>query len=286
MDKIYIKARAKVNLSLTILEKRPDSYHNLESVFQKINLYDEMWIEKNNTDSIEIESNIKGVELEDNIIYKAYQKLKKIFPNITGVKVVLNKKIPMQAGLAGGSTDCASFLVAMKKIFDIDISKEGFEEIACSLGADVVPCLYNGAIKAEGIGEIITTLNSDFKFYLVIIKPTFFCSTKEMFEILDKRKGINDLKTDEVILALSKKDINKLSKCLYNDFEEILKDNEEIINAKNSLMQNGAVATLLSGAGSCVFGIFEAKDKAKKAYRNLKENYETYICSTYNKKEK
>lgn len=286
MEKIYIKARAKVNLTLSILEKRQDNYHNLESVFQKINLYDEMWIEKTHTNYIEIEGNIKDVKLEDNIIYKAYQKLKEKFPNITGARVLLHKKIPMQAGLAGGSTDCASFLIAMKKLFNIVISQKEIEEIACSLGADVIPCLYNGAVKARGIGEIITPLNSNFKFYLVIIKPTLFCSTKEMFKKLDSRKTINVLKTDKMISALEKKDINELSKSLYNDFEEILKDNEEIINAKKVLIENGAENALLSGAGSCVFGIFETKEKAKKAYRNLKENYETYICSTYNKKEK
>ena len=286
MEKIYIKARAKVNLGLSILEKRPDNYHNLESVFQKINLYDEMWVEKTNTDYIEIESNIKDVRLEENIIYKAYQKLKCKFPNIRGAKVLLNKKIPMQAGLAGGSTDCASFLIAMRKLYSLDISKEEFESIACSLGADVVPCLYSGAIKAEGIGEIITTLDSNLKYYLVIIKPTFFCSTKAMFEKLDNRECFGDIKITEIISALKEQDIYTLAKNLYNDFEEILKEENEIKNAKEMLMNNGALRTLLAGSGSCVFGIFENKEQAKNAYRNLKENYETYICSTYNKKEK
>ena len=120
MDKIFVKPRAKINLTLSILEKRSDGYHNLESVFQKINLYDEMWIEKNDTDCIEIESNIKNVNLEDNIIFKAYKVLKEKFPFLTGIKVILNKKIPMQAGLAGGSTDCASFLIGMKKLFSLN----------------------------------------------------------------------------------------------------------------------------------------------------------------------
>lgn len=101
MDKIYIKARAKVNLTLEILNKREDNYHNLRSVFQKINLYDEIWIYKTNTNRFELEINIDNLKTEDNIIYKAYIKLKEKFDKISGVKIILNKKIPMQAGLAG-----------------------------------------------------------------------------------------------------------------------------------------------------------------------------------------
>jgi 4-diphosphocytidyl-2-C-methyl-D-erythritol kinase len=282
MEKVYIKARAKINLSLSILEKRPDNYHNLESVFQKINLYDEMWIEKANTNFIEIDSNIENVKLEDNIIYKAYQKVKNRFPEIGGVKVILNKKIPMQAGLAGGSTDCASFLVSMRKLFELNMSNEDLEKLGSSLGADVVPCLYNGAIIAKGIGDRIEKINSNFKFYIIIIKPQVFSSTKDMYQKLDVRGKIGKLNANNIVSALNGKDIYKLSKNLYNDFEEVTKDVKEINNAKKVLMQNGALNTLLAGSGSAVFGIFESKEKAKMAYNNLKKNYETYICVTFN----
>ena len=108
MNQIYIKARAKINLTLEILNKREDNYHNLKSVFQKINLYDEIYIYKIDSNDFILDTNINGLDVKDNIIYKAYVKLKEKF-NISGVKVVLNKRIPMQAGLAGGSTDCASY---------------------------------------------------------------------------------------------------------------------------------------------------------------------------------
>lgn len=286
MEKIYTKARAKVNLCLSILEKRPDNYHNLESVFQKINLYDEMWLEKTNTSNIEIESDIKNVNLEDNIIYKAYQKLKEKFANITGVKVTLNKKIPMQAGLAGGSTDCASFLIAMTKLFELNISNEELEKIGSSLGADVVPCMYNGVVKAEGIGNIITKVHSDFKYYLVIIKPKACGSTKEMYEKLDNRQFIKAVRTNQIVEALKEKNIDKLARNLYNDFEEVSKEFEETEMAKEALMQNNALNTLLAGSGACIFGIFKNKEDAKKAYKNLQNDYETYITTSYNKKEK
>ena len=152
MESIYIKARAKINLNLEIVGKREDNYHNLSSVFQKINLYDELYIQKTETNDIEIQSNILKLNNKENIIYQAYVTLKQKYKNMTGVKVILNKKIPMQAGLAGGSTDCASFLIGMNRLFDLKLSKQEIENIGKSLGADVVPCFYHGAIKAEGIG--------------------------------------------------------------------------------------------------------------------------------------
>ena len=124
MEKIYVKARAKINLSLNVLNKRPDNYHNLESIFQKINLYDELYIEKTNTNTIEIITNLENVKLEDNIIYKAYTKLKEKYKQIEGIKVTLNKRIPTEAGLAGGSTDCASFILAINKLYNLNLNEK------------------------------------------------------------------------------------------------------------------------------------------------------------------
>lgn len=279
---MYLKARAKVNLTLNVLNKREDGYHNLESIFQKINLYDEMWIEKNNTESLTLESNIKNVAVEENIIYKAYVLLKKEFPNITGVKVKLNKKIPMQAGLAGGSTDCASFIIAINNIFNLNMSKEKIQLIASELGADVVPCLYNKAVKAQGIGEIITEINTNFKYYFVIVKPNISLSTKEMYAKLDSQKVNNLNNTENMINALKENNVIAISKKLFNSFEEIVKNEGKIINVKEDLIKNGAINSLLAGSGSCVFGIFKNRDLAKKAYESLKKQYEVYICTSYN----
>lgn len=282
MTKIYLKARAKVNLTLNVLNKREDGYHNLESVFQKINLYDELWVEKSNTGFLELESNIKNIKLEDNIIYKAYMLLKKDFSNINGIKVKLNKQIPMQAGLAGGSTDCASFILAINKLYNLNMTKEKIEFISAKLGADVVPCLYNKAIKAEGIGEIITEIETDFKYYFVIIKPKLSLSTKKMYEKIDNEQLKNINNTVNMIKALKEKNLVSLANNLYNSFEEVTKKEKEIVFAKEDLIKNGAINALLAGSGSCVFGIFENKDLAKIAYKNLKEKYEAYICTSYN----
>ncbi len=223
---VFIKARAKINLNLQVLEKREDNYHNLESVFQKINLYDELFVSKCEQDELIINSNIKELENKENIIYKAYIKLKEKYSWIKGVTVKLNKKIPMQAGLAGGSTDCAAFILAMNKLYKLNMTKLEIEKLGASLGADVVPCLYNTAVKANGIGDKITKINTDFLYYILVIKPNLSFCTKEMYKKIDSNnKNIKqDLKsTDNIIKALQTSNIELLSDNLYNTFEEVVR---------------------------------------------------------------
>ena len=278
MDKIYIKSRAKINLTLEILNKREDNYHNLKSVFQKINLYDEICIHKTNNDNFILETNINDLDVKDNIIYKAYIKLKELY-NIPGVRVTLNKRIPMQAGLGGGSTNCASFILGINQLFNLNLSNEDIITLGKSLGADVVPCLYNKAVLAEGIGEIITKIDTTFKYYIVLIKPELSCNTGEMFRKLDERENILTIdNTNTVIHALKNKNIELLSDNLYNTFEEVI----NLKNIKNELIKNNALSALLTGSGSCVYGIFRNKKDAKIAYNNLKHTYKTFICTSYN----
>ena len=283
MKEIYIKARAKVNLNLEILGKREDNYHNLESVFQKINLYDEIYIKKTETDDFKLNINVKELDTKENIIYKAYVKLKEQYKAISGIEVTVNKKIPMQAGMAGGSTDCSAFIIAMNRLFDLKLTKKEMETLGKSLGADVVPCFYNKAVKAEGIGEIITNIDTHFKYYMIIIKPKIACNTKEMFQKLDTEEGILQLHTSEnIIKALENKDIHLLADNLYNVFEEVIQEKGIIQDIKKELIKNGALQALMTGTGSCVYGIFKDKQSAKDAYIALKDKYQTYICTSYN----
>lgn len=285
MKEIYIKARAKVNLNLEILGKREDNYHNLESVFQKINLYDEIYIKKTETDDFKLNINVKELDTKENIIYKAYVKLKEQYKAISGIEVTVNKKIPMQAGMAGGSTDCSAFIIAMNRLFDLKLTKKEMETLGKSLGADVVPCFYNKAVKAEGIGEIITNIDTHFKYYMIIIKPKIACNTKEMFQKLDTEEGILQLHTSEnIIKALENKDIHLLADNLYNVFEEVIQEKGIIQDIKKELIKNGALQALMTGTGSCVYGIFKDKQSAKDAYIALKDKYQTYICTSYNTK--
>jgi len=285
MDKIYTKARAKINLTLNVLDKRPDNYHNLESIFQKVNLYDELYIEKTNTDKLEIITNLKNVKIEDNIIYKAYIKLKEKSEEIKGIKVILNKKIPTEAGLAGGSTDCASFILAVNKMYNLNLTEQELIEIGKGLGADVCPCYYNSAVKGEGIGEKITKINTKLKYYVLIIKPKISCSTKKMFDKLDETENLRRKDVSvPVEIALKSENLTLLCDNLYNVFEEVISEKNVIKTLKNELIQNGAIGALMTGSGSCVYGIFKNKNEAKQAYNKLKKEHELYICTSYNTK--
>lgn len=279
MDKIYTKARAKINLTLRITEKRADNYHNIESIFQRISLYDEMYIEKTNTNDLEIISNVDELNDKSNIIYKAYISLKEQYGQIKGLKVKLNKKIPMQAGLGGGSADCASFIKAINKLFSLDISKIDMEKLASKLGADVVPCLHRGVFKAQGIGDIISKIETNLKYYVLVVKPKMQCSTKLMFEKIDNSKNIvqsdND---DEIIEILKGRNPKKLKGKLYNVFEEVMENKQTMDDIKKEMLSLGAIDALLTGSGSCVYGIYGSKEEIRKAYSKMKKSYESYMC--------
>ncbi len=282
MEEIYIKARAKINLNLEVLGKREDNYHNIKSIFQKINLYDEIKIKKLKIDKFKMITNIKELNNEENIIYKAYKKLKEKYEQIKGIEIKLNKRIPIQAGMAGGSTDCAAFIVAMNKLFSLNLSKEKMKTLGKELGADVVPCFYNRAVIVEGIGDIVTKIDTNFKYYIVIIKPEISCNTKEMYNRLDEKEIKQKDTTKKIIKALENHDIKILSNNLYNVFEEVIENKEIIKELKEELIKYGAISSLMTGSGSAVYGIFKDKDTAKNAYEKLKDKYNTYICTSYN----
>lgn len=283
IKKIYLKARAKINLNLEIIDKRQDGYHNIESIFQKINIYDEIYLEKIDNNDIMIDSNVNELNNKDNIIYKAYVKLKQQYNRIGGVKVYLKKNIPMQAGMGGGSTDCASFILGMNKLYNLNLSNQEMINIGVLLGADVVSCYYNTAVKVEGIGEKIKKINTNYKYYIVILKPDFVCNTKEMYKKIDEmNQNLRKENTNKIAKALEENKIKDISGNLFNIFEEVVSEKEELYKMKKDLLQNGALSSLMTGSGSCVYGIFEDKKTAYDAYKNLKETYNAFICTSYN----
>lgn len=242
MEQIYIKARAKVNLNLEIVGKREDGYHNIKSIFQKINLYDELYIKKAKTNTFELQTNVEELNNKENIIYKAYLVLKEKYKTIGGLQVKLNKKIPMQAGLAGGSTDCASFILGMNRLFNLKLSKIEIEKMGKDLGADVVACFYNKAVLAEGIGEIITPIHTHLKYYLVIVKPEISCNTKEMYQKIDKRNEIRQPEnSNKIIQALENNQLEIIVQNLYNIFESVMEEKNTIKNIKKDLIKQGAI---------------------------------------------
>ena len=270
-------AYAKINLNLIIKNKIEDGKHLLESVFHKISLCDDIEIEENIYDKCVLTCNIKELE-NDNLILKAYEMLKEEY-EIPGLNVKLTKRIPMQAGLGGGSSDVATFILMVNEYFDLKLTFEELNAIGKSLGSDVVPCYYDQPVLGEGIGNVITPIISNLDFNLVVIKPDLECSTGLMYKKLDeiKDRDIPD-NTNQIIKSLNNNDLELLVNNLFNSFEEVV-DCKEI---KKDLIDSGAIGTLLCGSGSCVFGIYRNKKEAEDASKILSNKYLTYVCESIN----
>jgi 4-diphosphocytidyl-2-C-methyl-D-erythritol kinase len=274
-----IKAYAKINLNLLVLDKREDGLHDIKSVFQKIDLYDELEIKKNKDSKCKLKCNVKELE-EDNLLLKAYELLKEVYPSLTGVDIYLNKKIPMEAGLGGGSSDVGAFLIVMNKLFKLGMKEKDFKKYGMLLGSDVYPCCYNVPVLLD-VGDKLKVINSNLSFHLLVIKPKSSCNTCLMYKKLDEIKRNKQDTTKGVIKALENNNLELLIANLYNSFEEVVDFNL----VKKDLISNGALGTLLSGSGSCVFGIYENKKKAREAFNKLKNKYEIYLCKSINKKD-
>lgn len=249
------KAYAKINLSLSVLGKREDGFHELESIMAPINLYDELYFEENNSDEIILLDNT----IEDNSILKAAKLFQKTY-NTKGAIIRLEKRIPLEAGLAGGSADSSATLRGLNRLFKLNIPLKELEKLALQLGSDNVFCLYNRAAICKGRGEKLEFINSDFKFNVTIIKPAFGILTKEVFadyRIKDRKK------CDLVLNSLKNNDFKQLDGCIYNDlFEEAVKIKPELLEIVKFIEFLG-YKVHMSGSGPTLF-VFNLKKKDKK----------------------
>lgn len=194
----------------------------------------------------------------------------------------LIKKYLWKLVFGGGSSDAAECILALNKLFKLNLTNDTLLSIGKKIGADVNPCICRHTLLAEGIGDKVTEIKSNTKLYLVIIKPKISCSTKDMFKILDSENDLkNDDRTNEIKNALIEKNIFAVSKNIYNDFEIVTNKYSEIIEVKKAFEETNALNSMLTGSGSCVFGIYESKKLAKEAYKKLKEKYEAYYVVSF-----
>ena len=260
-----IKAYAKINLGLDVIRRREDGYHEVRMIMQNIGLYDELTINKKDEAGIEIL--VDSCELptnEDNLIYKAAKLLFDRFDIREGVTVNLRKNIPIAAGLAGGSTDAAATLIGINEIFDLKLSKEELMELSVKIGADVPYCILGGTAIAEGIGEILTPITSCPNCFVLIAKPPVGVSTPHVYKSL-KLDEIVHPDIDAIISGIENKDIRTVADNLGNVLESVtIKEHPEIADIKNMMTDNGAMASLMSGSGPTVFGLFDNEVDANK----------------------
>ncbi|WP_202976462.1 4-(cytidine 5'-diphospho)-2-C-methyl-D-erythritol kinase [Anaerophilus nitritogenes] len=282
MKCIEIKGRAKINLSLDVLKRREDGYHEVKMIMQQIDLYDEIAL-KIIGNGIILNSNCEYIpNHEGNIAYKAAMLMMDHFHIEQGVEIYINKNIPVAAGLAGGSTDAAAVMMGMNELFNLQATKKELMELGVLLGADVPFCILGGTALAEGIGERLTPIKG-FDEWIVLCKPNISVSTANVYGNLEVEQISNHPKTEVMIQALENKDIKLIAENLENVLETVTEKIHPIIkDIKKKMLEYQALGSLMSGSGPTVFGIYKDYNKAKCAYENLSKVYnQVYLVKTY-----
>lgn len=278
-----VKSYGKINLSLDVISKRDDGYHNIETIMQKINLYDIMKFEKIEKGFVlNIDDNTLS-NGKDNLIYKSWKLLCDYTKKELPIKIDLKKNIPIAAGLAGGTGNGATTLKALNEIYNLNINDEKLMEISLSLGADFPYMICGGTVLAKGIGEKIEKLDDFSNVNILVINPGFGVSTKDVYEgltLTDKK-----IKSKELIENLKYIDVNKLENLLYNKMEDtVFEKHNEIKDIKKRLELLNGIA-LMSGSGATVFSFFKNDDDLDKAYNYFiklyPKTYKTYTVGGY-----
>lgn len=270
-----LKAPAKINWFLQILRRREDGYHDIVSLMQCVGLYDNLTFE--HSDSIEVVSDL-NIPLQENLVYKAASFLKKHASYSKGARIMLEKNIPVSAGLGGGSSDAASTLSGLNILWGLGLSDEELSAIGAGIGSDVPFFLKGTAALIEGRGEKVKSLNIDSSSIILLIKPHVSVSTTWAYTSFD-RCGAEKLTKKHIDIklfcqALSRRDYASLGIMLYNDFEDVIMGQYPLVrDIKHRLLELGADISAMSGSGPTVFGVFHSNAEAGKAARAMKPNF-------------
>lgn len=287
MESIRLKARAKVNLGLDVLGKRNDGYHEVRMVMQTVGIYDRLIMTRIPRDEIHIISNLAFLPVnENNLVYKAVKLIKDEYRISEGIEVDLNKFIPVAAGMAGGSTDAASAMFGMNKMFDLNMSMGRMMELGVRLGADVPYCVMRGTALAEGIGEKLTRLTPVPHLWMLVAKPPINVSTKLVYENLDLGGVVEHPDIDGIIKAIEDQNVERIAQSMGNVLESVTIPLYPVINTiKQDMMNHGAINAMMSGSGPTVFGIFPDGQTALDCQKFLKEKgdaRQVYITESFN----
>ena len=291
MDKISLKALAKINLGLDVVRRREDGYHEVRMVMQTIHLFDRLNIEKTKDAGISIKTNLSFLPVnENNLIYKAGKLLMDEFNITEGVSVELDKRIPVAAGMAGGSTDAAAMLYGMNKIFDLGLSMQELKDRGVKIGADVPYCIMRGTALAENIGEELTELPAMVKCPVLIAKPQISVSTKFVYQNLKLDKNTVHPDIDNLIAKIEAGDLEGIAAGMGNVLETVTIPEYPIIaEIKEQMLKSGAINSMMSGSGPTVFGLFQDQETARKACKDMKKSglaRQVYLTSIYNNRKK
>lgn len=272
MNEYRIKAYAKINLGLDVVRRLENGYHEVKMVMQTVGIYDVLDFQRTDggivitTDSGELPTD------ENNLIYKAAKLMMETYHIREGVKIHLEKHIPIAAGMAGGSTDAAATLKGMNRLFDLGCTLKDLMELGVNIGADVPYCVMGGTALAEGIGEKLTPLAPAPDCYVLVAKPDINVSTKYVYEHLDAQEIVKHPDIDGMVEAIAEESLQGILDRMENVLETVTVSAYPIIQTiKDRMKELGAINSLMSGSGPTVFGIFVEKDMARRAYDKLEE---------------
>ena len=289
MDTISLKALAKINIGLDVLRRREDGYHDVKMIMQTVGIYDQICLNREKTPGIRVKTNLFYLpDNENNLVYKAAKLLMDEFSIEDGVSIDLNKYIPVAAGMAGGSSDAASVLYGMNKMFSLGLSQDELMRRGVKIGADVPYCIMRGTALAEGIGEILTPLPPMPACFVLVAKPGISVSTKFVYENLHA----NDLRPeqhpdiDAAIAGIRAGDLKATAQAMGNVLELVTAREYPVIEEiKNFMKKRGALNAMMSGSGPTVFGLFENKTTARNAFYQLRRTNlakQVYLTEIYN----
>lgn len=284
---ISLKALAKINLGLDVVRRREDGYHEVRMIMQTIHLYDRLDIKRTKESGIQIQTNLSFLPVnENNLIYKAAKLLMDEFSITDGVSVKLDKRIPVAAGMAGGSTDAAAMLFGMNRLFSLGLTKRQLMERGVQIGADVPYCIMRGTALAEGIGEELSQLPPMVKCPVLIAKPSISVSTKFVYQNLKLDDTTVHPDIDLLIEDIKAKNLYDIAAHMGNVLETVTIPNYPVIDEiKKHMLSHGAVGAMMSGSGPTVFGLFDDEATAKKAYKAMRSSHlarQVYLTSVYN----
>lgn len=287
MNSIQLKSRAKINLSIDVLGKREDGYHLVEMIMQTIDLFDKIKIFSLKEDTIIIESNSLDIPLDStNIVYKAADLIKKQYNIKEGVKIIIEKNIPIAAGMAGGSSNAAAVLVGLNQLWQLKLSENKLKELGLKLGADVPFCIGGQTALAENIGEKLTKIDGlSENIFILVCKPELFVSTKEIYEEIDS-KIIEKRPNNKLLIQLLKENkIQQIADNMYNVLEEVTREKYPVIEEiEKIMMENDALGSMMSGSGPTVFGLYRNREDAENCKNKLLKKFsQVYIVKSHNK---
>lgn len=295
MVSISLKARAKINVGLDVVGRRPDGYHELRTVMQSLGLYDTVFIKKTARPGLKLVTNLKWLPTDErNLVWRAANYMMTEYKIDGGVFIELTKHIPVSAGLGGGSSDCASALTGMRNLFGLPVTNAELVELSARFGADVPYCMAGGTVLAEGSGERLHRLPPHPQAYVLLAKPPVGVSTAAVFGKLELTPDTPHPDIDAIVRGIRGKSLSDIAAALGNTLETVTADIcPTVRELKRVMLENSALAAQMSGSGPTVFGYYQdragmraAADAIARELPEVKDVHGTYIYnSTYVKRE-